>query len=304
MTASTHDLLAPWLAERLGLTLQGIATVSGGCIHRAWCLRLDGGERLFAKTNQASALPMFEAEAAGLRALARWAQPPLQVPMPLAVGLAGSLAVLVLPWLELQGGAGDHSDDWRQLGRALAELHRCSRGGQNRGFGFEADNFIGSAPQANAWHAEWAPFFAACRLAPQFSRAAAAGRPLRGAAQLLAELPAWLGSHACEPVLVHGDLWSGNAALLAGGGGGALFDPASHWADREVDLAMVRLFGGFPQAFFAGYEDVWTLPHGAAQRLPLYNLYHLLNHANLFGGSYWSQSQASLDALLRAGPPG
>lgn len=303
VTAFTQDLLAPWLAERLGLSLQAIAPVSGGCIHRAWCLRLDGGERLFAKTNQASALAMFEAEATGLRALARWAEPPLRVPEPLAVGLAGPLAVLLLPWLELDGGAAQGASGWRTLGGALAQLHRRSCGGESRGYGFEADNFIGSAPQINAWHSDWGTFFAACRLAPQFRRAAAAGRPLAGAERLLAELPARLGSHSCRPALVHGDLWSGNASLLASGGG-ALFDPACHWADREVDLAMARLFGGFPAAFFAGYEDAWPLPDGAGQRQALYNLYHLLNHANLFGGGYWQQSQASLDALLRGGPAG
>jgi fructosamine-3-kinase len=301
VTASVQDQLAPWLAERLGVKLATIAPVSGGCIHRAWCLGLAAGERLFAKTNQASALAMFEAEAAGLRALARWARPPLQVPEPLAVGQAGSLAVLVLPWLELAGGGG-RSADWRGLGAGLAELHRRSSGGESRGFGFEADNFIGSAPQANAWHRDWPQFFADCRLVPQLRRAAAAGRSLRGAERLLGDLPAWLGGHACEPVLVHGDLWSGNAGLLAPGRGAALFDPASHWADREVDLAMARLFGGFPPAFFAGYAEVWPLQPGAEARVALYNLYHLLNHANLFGGGYWGQAQASLDGLLAAGP--
>jgi fructosamine-3-kinase len=301
-TTAVQDLLAPWLAERLGVTLTGLVPVGGGCIHRAWCLRLDAGQRLFAKTNQASALAMFEAEAAGLRALARWARPPLQVPEPLAFGQTGSLAVLVLPWLELREGGGDRSPDWRQLGRGLAELHRRSCGAERRGYGFEADNFIGSAPQANAWHADWPRFFADCRLVPQLRRAAAAGHRLRGAERLLGDLPAWLGDHACEPVLVHGDLWSGNAALLAPGAGGALFDPASHWADREVDLAMARLFGGFPPAFFAGYAEVWPLQRGAEKRAALYNLYHLLNHANLFGGGYWRQAQASIDGLLAAGP--
>lgn len=275
-----------------------MAPVGGGCIHRAWMLQLDGGVRLFAKTNRAPALAMFEAEASGLRALARWADPPLRVPEPLAVGLAGPLAVLVLPWLELDGGAGQGAAGWQALGRALAQLHRRSGEGESRGYGFEADNFIGSAPQVNAWHADWAAFFASCRLAPQLRLAAAAGRRLDGAERLLAELPTWLGSHSCQPALVHGDLWSGNAALLAGGGA-ALFDPAVYWGDREVDLAMARLFGGFPPAFFAGYGEVWPLPPGAERRTGLYNLYHLLNHANLFGGGYWSQSQAALAALLR-----
>jgi fructosamine-3-kinase len=98
-------------------------------------------------------------------------------------------------------------------------------------------------------------------------------------------------------VLVHGDLWSGNAAMLADGRG-AIFDPAVHRGDREVDLAMARLFGGFPQTFFAGYEEQWPLPKGHRRRVPLYNLYHLLNHANLFGDSYRAQAQATIDELL------
>lgn len=303
VSGSLQDLLAAWLAERLGARLDALTPVGGGCIHQAWCLRLADGGRLFAKTNQAAALAMFEAEAAGLAALARWARPPLLVPQPLAVGLAGSQAVLVLPWLHLQGGRGDRCRDWRQLGRSLAELHRSSCGAQQR-YGFEADNFIGSAPQINPWQRDWAGFFADCRLGPQLRCAAAAGRSLRGVRQLLADLPAWLGGHGCEPALVHGDLWSGNAALLAPGCGAALFDPASHWADREVDLAMARLFGGFPPEFFAGYEQTWPLPEGAEQRVVVYNLYHLLNHANLFGGGYWGQVQASIENLLEAGPPG
>jgi fructosamine-3-kinase len=114
-------------------------------------------------------------------------------------------------------------------------------------------------------------------------------------------VPAWLAGHPAEPCLVHGDLWSGNASLLAGGGG-ALFDPAVYRGDREVDLAMAQLFGGFPPAFFAGYEAAWPLPEGHRQRVELYNLYHLLNHANLFGGSYWSQAERSIAALLRQWP--
>jgi fructosamine-3-kinase len=112
----------------------------------------------------------------------------------------------------------------------------------------------------------------------------------------------WLNGHGAEPCLVHGDLWSGNAGLLASGGG-ALFDPAVYRGDREVDLAMAQLFGGFPTAFFKGYEQEWPLPTGHRQRRELYNLYHLLNHANLFGGSYWDQAERSIRSLLKAASP-
>ncbi|MFM8976337.1 MAG: fructosamine kinase family protein [Vulcanococcus sp.] len=124
------------------------------------------------------------------------------------------------------------------------------------------------------------------------------GRRLSGAEALLERAAGWLGSHSAEACLVHGDLWSGNAALLSEGGG-AIFDPAVYRGDREVDLAMARLFGGFPPAFFAGYEATWPLLAGHHQRLELYNLYHRLNHANLFGGSYWAQAKRSIAGLLR-----
>ncbi|EDY39528.1 fructosamine-3-kinase [Cyanobium sp. PCC 7001] len=215
------------------------------------------------------------------------------VPRPLACGVVGDRAVLVLPWLALQsGGPG-----WAELGRGLAGLHRRSQGGSpGPGFGFTSDNFIGSAPQKNGWRAGWADFFVACRLAPQLAMAEARGDTYPGAAELLERIPRLLQNHACEPVLVHGDLWSGNAGLLENGG--AIFDPAAYWGDREVDLAMARLFGGFPTTFFSAYEAAWPLPEGADQRVPLYNLYHLLNHANLFGGSYRHQAQVSIDRLL------
>ena len=114
---------------------------------------------------------------------------------------------------------------------------------------------------------------------------------------LLAWVPAWLEDHAPQPCLVHGDLWSGNASLLTGGAG-CLLDPAVYRGDREVDLAMARLFGGFPEAFFLGYEEEWPLPEGWRQRVDLYNLYHLLNHANMFGGGYKKQAQTVINSLL------
>jgi fructosamine-3-kinase len=290
--------LGPWLRQRLGLELAAIEPVGGGSIHRSWRLRQADGSSCFAKSNRADQRPLLEAEWAGLEALAAWAEPPLQLPQPLALGEVAGSVVLVLSWLELGAGGQDAERGWRQLGASLARLHRASAGAHaGRGFGFDADNFIGSAPQRNRWCADWPRFFRQERLEPQLHWAAHSGQRLRGAEALLEQLPDRLGGHGCQPVLVHGDLWSGNAALLAGGGG-AIFDPACYWADREVDLAMARLFGGFPAAFFTGYEQVWPLPAGAAARVPLYNLYHLLNHANLFGGGYWRQAQASLNALL------
>ncbi|MCX5945374.1 MAG: fructosamine kinase family protein [Cyanobacteria bacterium] len=188
---------------------------------------------------------------------------------------------------------------WGRFGAALADLHRRSLASSDGRFGWPQDNFIGSGPQANGWLADWGQFFADRRLAPQLALAAQAGQPLRQGEALLRQLPAWLNHHGAEPCLLHGDLWAGNGGLLVDGRG-AIFDPAVYRGDREVDLAMARLFGGFPASVFAGYETRWPLPPGHGQRREIYNLYHLLNHANLFGGGYWRQAQASIDALLAA----
>jgi fructosamine-3-kinase len=307
------------------LSLQALA---GGCIHRAWRLEGEGGQRLFIKTNRASALPLLRAEAEGLLALAAMAAghgaarsaaarratagiDGLTIPTPLALGTVGDWAVLVLPWLDLAGGPGAPpaapgatAGGWRQLGESLARLHRQSQLAHgDQGFGWATDNYIGSTIQLNGWLPQWGEFFARRRLAPQLALLERSGLALPGARELLERVPQWLEGHGARPVLVHGDLWSGNAALLRDGGA-SIFDPACHWADREVDLAMARLFGGFPQEFFSGYERQWPLPAGAPARVPLYNLYHLLNHANLFGGGYAGQAEAAIGTLLARPPLG
>jgi fructosamine-3-kinase len=304
---SLADSLADWLAAAGLSALRRRSPVAGGCIHQAWCLELQDGRRLFAKTNRAEALPLLQAEGDGLAALgaaaARTRPGAPLVPQPIALLELPDQVVLLLPWLELRGG-----DGWEELGGALAGLHRRSleqpcgpgdRGGAQ--FGWGRDNFIGSGPQANGWLDDWGLFFAQRRLQPQLQRLAAAGIRLRGASELLAAVPCWLAEHRPPACLVHGDLWSGNAGLAASGQG-VLFDPAVHRADREVDLAMARLFGGFPEAFHRGYEASWPLPAGHRQRQDLYNLYHLLNHANLFGGGYVQGAQACLERLLKSPP--
>ena len=301
MVRSAVDPLAAWLRDQLGLQLVGRTPVGGGCIHNAWCLRTAGDGRLFAKTNRAECLPLLEAEAEGLAALARVAPTALLIPEPLARGLAGEEAVLVMPWLEM-GQSGDSTRSWAACGANLARLHRHSlrpapAGETPQGFGWSRDNFIGASPQPNGWREDWAVFFVECRLQPQLRWLAGKGSPMQGAERLLEHLPPWLEGHRAEPCLVHGDLWSGNAALLAGGGA-SLFDPAVYRGDREVDLAMARLFGGFPEAFFRGYAEEWPLPEGWRERVAIYNLYHLLNHANLFGSSYKNQAQAAIHSLL------
>jgi fructosamine-3-kinase len=295
-----QQVMARWLAKQ-GLELAAMQPVGGGCIHRAWRLELRDGSQRFAKTNRAALLAVLEAEADGLSALATAARrdpsaaPRPTIPERLALAELEGEAVLLLSWLELGRGS---QQDWAELGQDLARLHRTSLGSGDGRFGWHRSNYIGSAPQHNGWRRSWSAFFSEQRLGVQLELAAAAGHALPQAKTLLERVPHWLAGHEPQACLVHGDLWSGNAGLLIGGGG-ALFDPAVYRADREVDLAMARLFGGFSAAFFEGYEQEWPLPAGHHQRVDLYNLYHLLNHANLFGGSYWQQSAASIQRLLR-----
>ncbi len=292
----TDDSLAAWVRQHLKAPLLSRQPVGGGCSHRAWQLQLADGRRFFAKTNGAAALPLLQAEADGLKALAAAAGADLVVPQPLHCAVVEGEAVLLLPWLTLAHGGS--SQAWSDFGAALACLHRRSAAGPSLRFGWPHDNFIGSNPQRNGWGDHWGRFFAERRLGVQLELAAAKGKQLPGSQQLLADLPGWLDDHGPDPCLVHGDLWSGNAALLQDSSLPALFDPAVYRGDREVDLAMARLFGGFPADFFLGYGREWPLPPGEARRRLVYDLYHLLNHANLFGGGYWRQAQALIDRLL------
>ena len=298
--------LARWLEERLQRTLLHSQPVGGGCSHNAWRLELHDGGRLFAKTNRAALLPVLEAEADGLAALAAAAAAAgdsgPQIPSPLACEQVEGQAVLVMEWLEL--GRPDHGNSataWRELGRGLARLHRASCHNADGRYGWHQDNFIGSSPQPNGWQNSWASFFSERRLGAQLELARAQRQALGGSGQLMEAATRWLEGHQPDPCLVHGDLWSGNAGLLRCGGS-ALFDPAVYRGDREVDLAMAQLFGGFPATFFEGYQNEWPLPAGHQQRIALYNLYHLLNHANLFGGGYWQQCAASVRNISRGIP--
>ncbi len=326
--APRSDPLLSWLAERFGFELLRRRPIAGGSSHSTWCLELASGGPLFAKITDQRHRPWLEMELDGLRALAvanaaavaaaasAGGAPGLRLPEPLALESLGGQAVLLLSWLDLGGssrhevgGAGDPVADleatgWRGLGAALAGLHRqslvqaCAPGDRLDGhFGWPRDNVIGATPQLNGLLPDWGTFFVERRLAPQLELLARQGGALRGGRELLERLPSWLEPHRPEACLVHGDLWGGNAGLCRDGRG-ALFDPAVHRADREVDLAMARLFGGVPERFFSGYEQVWPLPAGHQQRRPLYNLYHLLNHANLFGAGYRHQAQHQIDGLL------
>ena len=225
---------------------------------------------------------MYRSEADGLAALRAAGA---RAPEPISYGVRAGEAFIEMERLALGGRA-----DWPALARMLAALHRHSA----PRFGWETDNWIGLAPQKNGWSEDWIAFWRERRLLPQLERAGLASQ----AAPLLQKLERFFPGYRPVPSLLHGDLWHGNAGFTPEGP--VLFDPAVYYGDREADLAMTQLFGGFPRTFYEAYREAWPLDAGYAMRKELYNLYHLLNHLNLFGESYLAQVQATL-RQLRAG---
>jgi fructosamine-3-kinase len=265
-------------------------TVHGGCINQAVCLQ---GEQLafLVKLNRADRLPMFEAEAAGLAAIR--ASHSIRAPEPIAWGRAGDHSWLALEFIDF---CGPKSHTSALLGKQLAGMHRSS----SERFGWDRDNTIGSTPQPNAWATDWIVFLREQRLRFQLKLAADNGLPvslLARGKQLLDRLPALFEGYQPTPSLLHGDLWGGNWATERGGNP-VIFDPAVYFGDRETDIAMTELFGGFEPGFYQAYEAAWPLHPGYRRRKGLYQLYHVLNHFNLFGGGYAGQAGELVDRLL------
>ena len=265
-----------------------LTPVGGGNINETFAVG-DGTRRYFVKANRSERLAMLEAEADALHALN--ATRSVRVPQPLCSGTAAGQAFLVLEYLDLRGRG-----DAARLGTQLAQLHRVP---QSR-FGWAHDNWIGSTPQPNGWQHDWIAFWRERRLGFQLQLAAQngyGGALQRDGEALLAGLEAFFDGYVPAPSLLHGDLWGGNHGFLADGSP-VIFDPAAYVGDRECDLAMSELFGGFAADFYAAYRAAWPLEAGYAVRKSLYNLYHVLNHANLFGGGYAAQAARMTAQLL------
>lgn len=255
---------------------QRVQPVGGGDVSRAARVETSAGA-VFAKWAEGEAGQTYAAEAEGLAALAAVAGPDLVVPAPLATRApdADGPGVLVLPWIE-----GGHPTvvGWRRFGAALAALHRAEAPGA--GYGWDADNWIGSKPQRNGWRTSWPAFVGEHRLRTQAETVRQRGAWdaawdgwLDG---LVRRLPELLPERSPRSLL-HGDLWAGNAVPTADGRF-ALIDPAVSVGHREADLAMTELFGGFDAAFYEAYRDAWPLEPGYATRREVYNLFHLINH--------------------------
>ena len=283
------------LKAALGSTLgSGIASargIAGGDINRAYEVVLADGRRLFVKTNDRSPRGMFAAEAQGLGWLVEAGA--LRIPEVVAVAAPESPHQFLVLELVTTGAPARDFDE--QLGRGLAALHR--RGAP--GFGLDHDNFIGWLPQANAAAGTWPEFYRARRLEAQLRRAADEGRTSsrmrQGFDRLFRELDELCGP-AEPPARLHGDLWGGNL-LCDDRGAPCLIDPAVYGGHREIDLAMMRLFGGFGARVFDAYDEAWPLADGHRERVSLYQLYPLMVHVNLFGGSYVGSVEAALERL-------
>ncbi len=270
--------LAKSLQEHFGFRVRGLTAVSGGDIARACLLETDRG-RFFAKWYHGPAgREMARAEAGGLEALA--ACRALRTPGVLGWARVDPGACLVMEYIPSRQA---RASDFEHLGRGLAALHShvLPR------FGWQADNFIGRLPQQNSPGRDWPAFYVGQRLLPQYRMALAGGlleeREIPEPELLTEKIRAW--APGPEPSLLHGDLWSGNY-LIAESGEGCLIDPAVYAGDAEADLAMTRLFGGFPERFYRAYHEIRPEKPGMDRRIPLYQLYYLLVHLNLFGPGY------------------
>ena len=263
-------------------------SVSGGCINQGYKISSDNRE-YFVKLNDVSQVEMFAAEALGLKQM--YATETITVPQPICWGTAENSSYIVLQWLDL--GRGNNSS-WTEMGRQLAAMHREGKGDR---FGWSCNNTIGSTPQVNTWMDNWADFFAEQRIGYQLKLAQRRGGNFPDLSKVINAVRNKLADRQPQASLLHGDLWSGNAAIAADGAP-VILDPATYYGDREADLAMTELFGGFPTAFYQGYNQAWQLDSGYQQRKSIYNLYHVLNHFNIFGGGYANQAQRIINGIL------
>jgi protein-ribulosamine 3-kinase len=287
----TPDEVLPDISRAIGeIQASAITPVLGGSINRSYVITARSGTRYFLKINVASAREMFEAENEGLAELKAAAA--VRVPETIACGATAGTAFLLMEFLDL-GGRADAAGT--RLGHQLATQHAKTA----NAFGWHRNNTIGSTPQRNKWDEDWIGFFGRQRLRYQLDLACetnAAKLRDRGD-RLVEKLPQFFDGYRPEPSLLHGDLWGGNWGVTQEGKP-VIFDPAVYYGDREADLAMTHLFGGFGPEFYAAYDSAWPLDAGFKIRRDLYNLYHVLNHLNLFDGSYLQQGADLLDRLL------
>ncbi len=262
-------------------------SLSGGCINQAY--RIDGpNESYFVKANSVAFLESFQHESLALAALI--ASNTIKVPNPICLGSKDNVSYLVLEFIK---SGCPKAEGWTQFGEQLAALHKTS----NNHYGWPSNNTIGATPQPNHFTDNWCDFFRTHRLEHQLKLCHKNGFKPKEADTLLANLDHFFTDYTPQASLLHGDLWSGNIGFDQSGTP-FIFDPCSYYGDRETDLAFTEFFGGFHTNFYQAYQNSYPLDTGYSQRKHLYNLYHCLNHFNLFGGSYAQQAQNIIDSLI------
>ena len=290
MAPSSFSSVAEAISETTGSSFEpsGSSSIGGGCISRATRITGTDGRSFFLKQNDLDFHDFFEAEAEALKEIE--ATLTVAVPKVIAFGITGQSSFLILSFME---EGADSPASQAELGTQLARLHKI----EQPFFGWHRDNCIGATPQPNPRCEDWVPFYTNHRLAHQFDLAQRKGQRFPGISDLLENISAFFGDYSPHPALLHGDLWGGNASCDKRGTP-FIYDPASYYGDRETDLAFTYMFGGFSNAFYQAYDAVYPLDPGFKIRKILYNLYHELNHYNLFGGGYASSAQSSIQQLL------
>lgn len=265
-------------------------SIGGGCINEAYKITGKNGKSWFVKLNQKDGLAMFKAEQKGLQEMVNTKT--IRVPNPVCAGVAEKNAYLVMEYIELTSS----STDSVKLGQQLAAMHQVTRDQ----FGWDIENTIGSTSQINIFESSWVEFWQKHRLGFQLTLAARKGcgsHLQRKGEQLMDSLSVFFSDYQPRASLLHGDLWGGNCSGDSAGNP-VIYDPAVYYGDHEADLAMTELFGGFGQTFFSAYAEVLPIDPGYPVRKILYNLYHILNHFNIFGGGYAMQAESMIDRLL------
>ncbi len=267
---------------------RGIETIAGG-VHDAHRMRFERAD-IFLKTTRLEGAAMLDDEAEALARLRETGT--VILPRPLLNGIAGECAYLALKWIDLHPAGPDAQ---QRMARMLAALHRC----EADRYGWTRDNHIGLTRQPNPWSDNWCTFFTEQRLGHQLRIAERRGSNawVKRGLEMLDVLPKIFDGYQPVASTLHGDLWNGNTGMR-GDGEPVLFDPAAYHGDRETDIAMTELFGGFSPVFYAAYDEEWPLDDGYEERRPLYQLYHVINHANLFAGGYARQAERMIEAVF------
>jgi len=279
------------ICEELGETYpKSIEQVHGGDIHNAWRIEFPN-KKLFLKRNIRNK-KFLEFEKYCLQNLRKYInQENLVIPEVIAYKNIKNIEILLIEWIDM------HNFDQKKLGKGLGELHLKSAESNPKLFGFPVEGFIGTTDQKKGLEDNWIDCFLNLRIIPQLLSLKSRILDKEIINKVKEKIQSELLNHKPINALVHGDLWSGNAGMDKNGKG-VIFDPASWWADNEVDIAMTKLFGGFRKEFYEEYHRIFPIKNGFEKRIIIYNFYHILNHANMFGGGYLNQVEDYVKAIL------